>query len=209
MEELGNQIDALSNKLTDLRLEFWTKYTLFTWQWWMLIIFTLGVVLLCAMLIRKNNLLSAIAFLGLVFILNKNLDELATAMDWYDYRMQEEPIIPTMLTANLFVIPGAMAILYVRYKSWKSFMIAIAAFSGFLAYIALPLMEMAKIYSDKAWNSHWSFVSLILMAVASKWIVDTAVRFHRTTPDRKDEPSEIDLTGVGQRLLGRKRSKVT
>lgn len=51
-----------------------------------------------------------------LYIINKNLDDAATAMDWYDYRIQLEPIIPTMLPANLFIVPIGLSILYHQYE---------------------------------------------------------------------------------------------
>jgi hypothetical protein len=211
MEELGKQIDQLSNKLTALRLEIWIKYTLFTWQWWMLVLSCIGIIILFIVLIRKENLLRAFAYLGLVYIFNKNLDDLATALDWYDYRMQLEPIIPTMLPANLFIIPGLLTILYERYVKWKQYLIAIGAFGGFVSYLVLPLMKAVKIYMEKTWNGHLSFLSLILMAVASKFIVDAAVRLQSY---KRNEPQEqpdngINLIYVNKSLLFRKKSKST
>ncbi|WP_078544807.1 CBO0543 family protein [Litchfieldia alkalitelluris] len=172
MEELGKKIDKLSNQLTDLRMEIWTEHTLFTWQWWMLLIASIIMVVLFFVMIKKERRLPSVAFIGLIYILNKNLDSVATAMDWYDYRIQLEPIIPTMLPANLFIIPIALTVIYDRYRKWKSFLIALVAASAFIAYIALPLMKLVKIYLEKAWNSHWSFLSLVVISVISKVIID-------------------------------------
>jgi hypothetical protein len=172
MEELGKKIDKLSNQLTDLRMEIWTKYTLFTWQWWMLLIACIIMLVLFFVFIKKEKRLPSIAYLGIIYLLNKNLDDVATAMDWYDYRMQLEPIIPTMLPANLFIIPIGLTIIYDRYKKWKSYLIALGLASFFVAYIALPLMKMVNIYLEKAWSAHWSFITLVIMAIISKAVID-------------------------------------
>ncbi|NWQ39447.1 hypothetical protein MLOOGBEN_01895 [Bacillus sp. EB106-08-02-XG196] len=55
MEELGKQIDKLSNQLTDLRMEIWTKHTLFTWQWWMLLIACIIMLVLFIVCIKKEK----------------------------------------------------------------------------------------------------------------------------------------------------------
>jgi hypothetical protein len=172
MEELGKRIDKLSNQLLDLRMEIWLKYTLFTWQWWMLLIVSLGMLVLFFIIIKKEKFLSAVAFFGLIYILNKNLDDVATALDWYDYRIQLEPIIPTMLPANLFLIPMGLSCVYSRYGKWKSFLIALCIFSAAVSYAALPLMKIVKIYLEKSWNAHWSFLSLVIMAILAKAITD-------------------------------------
>jgi hypothetical protein len=172
MEELGKKIDTMSNELTQLRLEIWRKYTLFTWQWWVFAALCVIFLVLFVILIDRKKYLQAIAYLGVIYILNKNLDDLATAMDWYDYRMQLEPIIPTFLPANLFVIPIAYSVIYQHYEKWKSFFISTVVFSGFVAYVALPLAKLAKIYLEKTWNSHLSFISLLIMASLSKILID-------------------------------------
>jgi hypothetical protein len=172
MEEMGKKIDQLSNRLLDLRLEIWKTYTLFTWQWWMLLGTCILMVVLFFIFIKKDRLLPSVAFLGLIYIINKNLDDVATALDWYDYRMQLEPIIPTMLPANLFIIPMGLSIIYARFAKWSSFLITLVGFSAFVSYIALLIMEKVKIYLTKDWNGHYSFLSLVIMAVISKIVID-------------------------------------
>jgi hypothetical protein len=150
MKELGKEIDKLTNQLTYLRMEIWTKYTLFTWQWWMLLIACIVMLVLFLKLVKKENRLPSIAYLGIIYIINKNLDDVATAMDWYDYRMQLEPIIPTMLPANLFIIPIGLTLIYDRYKKWRVYLIACVLFSAFISYMALPLMKLINIYVEKS-----------------------------------------------------------
>ncbi|MFD2807365.1 hypothetical protein ACFSYB_21245 [Litchfieldia salsa] len=130
--------------------------------------------------IKKENALSAIAYLGLIYIFNKNLDDVATALDWYDYRIQLEPIIPTMLPANLFIIPIGFCILYSRYEQWKYFLIANSIFAALISYATLPLMKMVNIYSEKSWNAHLSFLSLIIISILSKAIVDRLKSKYKT-----------------------------
>jgi hypothetical protein len=109
-------------------------------------------------------------------------------MDWYDYRMQLEPIIPTMLPANLFAVPISMTILYQRFPGWKRFGLVLAGFAAFLSYAALPLMELAGIYLRKDWNAHFSFLSLLLMGVLAKGIVDGLRRLEKKAgaDDKRD-----------------------
>ncbi|MDW8800359.1 hypothetical protein P8V03_04240 [Clostridium sp. A1-XYC3] len=174
MEKLGKEIDKVSNYLLQLRLEIWRKYTLFTWQWWTFVAICIIFLVLFFVMIDKKDYLKAIAYFGIVYILNKNLDDTATALDWYDYRMQLEPIIPTFLPANLFVIPVSLSIVYERCKSWGNFTIITALFAGFVSYGALPLAKVAGIYKTKLWNSHLSFISLFLIATIAKLLIDKA-----------------------------------
>lgn len=145
---------------------------MFTWQWWLLVALCLLGTLAFVVLIDRRFLVMTVAYLGLIYLLNKNLDDWATAMDWYDYRMQLEPIIPTMLPANLFMVPIFMSLLYSRLRRWTSYLIGLCLFAAAVSYAALPLMKLAGIYLEKAWNPHLSLLTLILMGVLSKWIVD-------------------------------------
>ncbi|AEI43989.1 hypothetical protein [Paenibacillus mucilaginosus] len=168
----AKKIDKLSNQLTELRWDMWFQHTLFTWQWWMLVfacVISLGALLL---LIDKKQSLRMAAYLGIIYILNKNLDDVATALDWYDYRMQLEPIIPTMLPVNLFFIPMGLTLVYQFFSSWKKFLIALGVFSAGVSYVSLPLMKLAGIYMEKHWNAHLSMLSLVVMAVLAKLLID-------------------------------------
>lgn len=42
-----------------------------------------------------------------------------------------------------------------------------------IAYISLSLMKAAGNYLEKAWNSHWSFLSLVVMACITELIIDS------------------------------------
>lgn len=172
MEELGKKIDEVSNHLTQLRIEIWTKYTLFTWVWWTLLIGCIIFAILFFILIDKKKYMQSVAYFGIVYILNRNLDDIATVADWYDYRMQLEPTIPTNIPANLFIIPVSLTIIYQRYDKWKGFIIASALYSATISYVILPLMEVLKIYKLKVWNSTLSFISLIAIGALSKLLVD-------------------------------------
>lgn len=189
MEELGTEIDRVSNYLTDLRWELWFKYTLFTWQWWSLVLMSIISAVLYFRFIRKDKILSSFVYFGIIFILNKYLDGLATVRDWYDYRVQIEPAIPTMIAANLFVIPMGLSFIYQRYEKWKPFLIALVICSAFVSYVALPLMEMAHIYLPKAWKYSYSFIALILMGVLAKAAVDRAAWVQSQSLERNTESS--------------------
>jgi predicted branched-subunit amino acid permease len=182
MDELGEKIDQLSNQLTELRMELWTEYTLFTWQWWMLVFICILFLVLLFLFVKKEQALSTAAYLGIVYIINKNIDDVATAQDWYDYRIQLEPIIPTMLPANLFIIPLGFSILYTRFERWKSFLISTVIFAGFISFVALPLMKMAEIYLEKSWNSFLSFIILLATTILCKIIIDSLrLNYKRTS----------------------------
>ncbi|HZG56217.1 hypothetical protein [Paenibacillus sp.] len=172
MEKMGKEIDKLSNELTALRWEFWEKHTLFTWQWWCFLAVCVLFAALAVVLLRRRGLVSAVAYYGAIYVLNKNLDDWATAMDWYDYRMQLEPIIPTMLPANLFAVPIALTILYQRLPRWRGYLAGLAAFSAIVSYAVLPLAEWAGIYLTKEWNAHFSMLSLLAMGAIAKGAVD-------------------------------------
>lgn len=174
MEELGKKIDEVSNYLVQLRLEIWRKYTFLTWQWWVFVAICITCVILFFIFVDKKKYLQVIAYMGVLYILNRNLDDIATALDWYDYRMQLEPIIPTFLPANLFVVPIVYSLIYQRYEKWGAYIIGTVAFSAFIAYITLPSAKLFKIYVEKLWNVHISFVSLLIMAILSKLLIDKA-----------------------------------
>jgi hypothetical protein len=118
--------------------------------------------------------LQTFAYFGVVYILNRSFDDYATVFDLYDYRMQLDPLIPTFLPANLFVIPMGLSIIYQRYERWSSFIVSIAIFSAFIAYAALPLARITHIYLIKSWSAHLSFICLITIAVIAKLVIDKA-----------------------------------
>jgi hypothetical protein len=176
MEELGKEIDKLSNKLTALRWELWTEHVVFTWKWWMLVFLCILFSVIFVLFIRKDNLLQNICYFGIVYVINRNFDDIATVYDWYDYRIQLEPLIPTMLPANLFIIPISLTLIYQKFITWKEFLIALLLYAGFISFIALPMMRDFGFYLIKNWNGFYSLLSLLVIASLTKMLVDLLVK---------------------------------
>lgn len=176
MEKLGKKIDEVSNELLKLRWELWTEHVVYTWKWWLLVLACILFSVLIVIFIKKEMILQSFAYYGLIYILNRNLDDVATALDWYDYRIQLEPIIPTMLPANLFAIPITLTLIYQKCPRWKDFLLILALISGGISFLALPMMKDFGFYLTKHWNAFYSFLSLVVMATLSKFIIDKFVK---------------------------------
>lgn len=172
MEELGKKIDEVSNHLTKLRWEIWTEHVVFTWKWWLLVFICILFLVLFVVFIKKEMIFQSFSYYGLIYILNRNLDDIATAKDWYDYRIQLEPIISTMLPANLFAVPITLTLIYQKCPRWKDFLLILALISGGIAFLALPMMKDFGFYLTKDWNAFYSFLSLVAMASLSKLTID-------------------------------------
>jgi hypothetical protein len=171
VEKLGKKIDKLSNQLTDLRLDIYMEYV-FTWKWWILVMICIIFPIIFFILVRKDRYLQAIAYFGTVYIINKNMDDIATALDWYDYRIQLEPIIGAMLPANLFAIPISLTLIYQYFSKWKFFILAVAIYAASVAFIALPIFKEIGMYLPKDWTLYYSFLSLVVISSLSKFIID-------------------------------------
>ncbi|GAA3333911.1 hypothetical protein GCM10020331_099820 [Ectobacillus funiculus] len=138
--------------------------------------------------------MQTIAYFGIIFILNKYIDEIATALDWYDYRIQVQPgIIPSMLVANLFHYSNGIKYHLSAIFKMETFLIALGLFFDFFtSYIALFFSQNSgHLFRKKAWNAHWSCISLVVMGVIAKIVIDRVVliQAHNNGDQSNSDPS--------------------
>jgi hypothetical protein len=173
MEKALKQLSELQIKLTNGSLEYWKEFVWGTWQFWSLVIITILAFFVWWKLVDKNRLVQIILFGSLMHSLSIYLDAYGTQYILWEYKYQIFPAIPTAFNLNASIIPIVFMLIYQYSSTWKRYIIFLVSVAFVSAYPMQYFLKWINYYEDsKWWNSHWSFITLIIMGVLVKFLVD-------------------------------------
>ncbi|WP_094604896.1 hypothetical protein SPSIL_018310 [Sporomusa silvacetica DSM 10669] len=162
---------------TQLRIEHWVQYNLFTWQWWFLLAILLLPWIYWWAVVDKRRLL-AIVTMGLAVSATANwMDQVGIELGWWFYSYVPTPIFPQMLPVNYTLLPIGFMLLYQYYTSWKAFIVTLLAMAAILSFGFEPLFTWMGIYQLLSWQYSYSFPIYILIGASHKYIVDWIITF--------------------------------
>lgn len=159
----------LEIRLSEVTLDYWLHYDLFTWRWWLL----LGLSILPPVMwwkildkTRKPEILLYGFFIG---VLATFLDVLGWNLNLWSYPHKLLPICTPLLPADLILLPIFYMLIYQRFFSWGSFFWANVALASILAFIMEPLFRWLEFSKFLAWTHAYSFPIYIAHSMLGKW----------------------------------------
>jgi uncharacterized membrane protein YeaQ/YmgE (transglycosylase-associated protein family) len=121
--------------------------------------------------IDRKRLFELLTVGGLTLIFSTFIDIITVQYGLTGYPISLAPISPSLFTATLVIIPAIYMLLYQFFYTWKSFLFASVITGIFLAFIGENLLRWLDIYEYIQWNSFYSLIIYIAMAVIVKWIM--------------------------------------
>ena len=153
---------------SQLSIEHWVKYEVFTWQWWIGIACVVIPLLLWWKLVDRRRILEITAFGFLVNILATFLDVTGTELLLWNYTIKILPQIPLLFPVDFILVPITYMLIYQRYKAWKQFLFASTIVALALAFVAEPLAVYIKQYQLISWHYIYSFPIYVLLSILGK-----------------------------------------
>jgi hypothetical protein len=137
-QERFEKIHELQDELRNLRYEYWRDDVLYSYQWFLLLVGMVGILLLWFRYVNRSRL-AGILICGLITLeITTSLDVLGAEMQAWDY--------PSMLLpwgARLFCVDFMISIiimfLYQWFVSWRIYMLAAAVMSLLFAFVLEPV----------------------------------------------------------------------
>ena len=155
-----------------LSIEHWLRFEVFTWQWWIGIVFIVIPILVWWKLVDKRKILVITTFGFLVNILATVLDITGSELVLWNYTIRILPQIPLLFPVDFILVPIAYMLIFQRYRAWPQFILASTIVALGLAFILEPLAVYIKQYQLISWHYIYSFPIYILISIISKLITD-------------------------------------
>ncbi|RAP78177.1 CBO0543 family protein [Paenibacillus montanisoli] len=151
--------------------EHWKTYSLFSTQFWVIILLTLIGVFIVWRLVDKSRLLGLL-FYGLIWTaVAQLLDTIGTSYVLWEYPIKVTPMY-TVFINNVFYLPLSFMLIYQYFRSWLSYLIASLIYSALVAFVIEPIHIWADLYLLINWKLIYSFPIYFVLAVLIRWFVD-------------------------------------
>ncbi|WP_456276357.1 CBO0543 family protein [Bacillus sp. AK128] len=165
------EIIRLKLKLRDLSIEHWLTETLFSFNWWLLLISSLIFFIIWIKLLDKRRIIEISAFGLLIGTITFLLDIIGVSLVAWSYPDQLIPLINSIFEIHKIHLPIIYMIIYQYYNTWKSFLIALMVSSFVFSFILEPITVWLGIYEIYHWNYLYSFPIYIVGGILIRWAI--------------------------------------
>jgi hypothetical protein len=179
-----NEIIDLRRDARDKELEYWLSESLFTFNWWFLLVTTILFFAIWVYLLDKKRILEISAFGLLIGTIAFILDTIGSNMVLWSYPDSVFPIISPILEIHKFHMPIIYMIVYQYFQPWKGYLTALIISAAVFAFIFEPITVWLGIYVIYQWKYVYSFPIYILIGIILKWIFIKVIHIEKSNQSK-------------------------
>ncbi len=167
-----DEIMQVQKMLSQMRYLQWINESLFTYQWWILLITLILPWVIWWLIVDKTRIFQILSLGLMISILAAVLDGIGTELGFWDYPNKLLPILPRLYDVDFGILPVIYMLIYQYYPKWKPFIFTMIIVAFLMAFAAEPLLIWLNIYDTHTWKHIYSFPIYILIGVAFKSLID-------------------------------------
>ncbi|WP_407271165.1 CBO0543 family protein [Radiobacillus sp. PE A8.2] len=166
----------VQDTLSQLELEQWVEYQLFSWNWWVLLAFVITPWIVWIKFFDRKRLIELLLVGCLVAIPIILLDAIGSFYKFWMYPIELVPFTIGSITFDSSIVTVTFMLLYQYFKSWKSYSIVLVTMALVFSFIGEPLAHFFKWVYYINWNYLYSFIIYIVLGMILKFAVDNFKR---------------------------------
>lgn len=163
---------------TDLgkdRFRYWREHVLFTFDWWLLILYFVVGWFVWWHLADKRRLTELLPLGLYVLLISLALDTVGAELGLWDY-----PVMILPWGARLAIVDAALPIFYMlvyQYsKSLKTYTVLLTLMSLVFSFVLEPFMVKVGVYRPLAWKHLFSVPGYIFVGFAARWLTLVTIK---------------------------------
>ncbi|MFC4559793.1 CBO0543 family protein [Virgibacillus kekensis] len=164
----------LKDQHTETDIQVWLDYELFSWNWWILVVFLIVPWIIWLIVYDRKILLELLLFGTLVIIATTYLDSVGIDLGFWMYPVELIPITPRAMAFDFSMVAVAFMLVYQYFRTWKAFSLGILGMAILFAFIGEPLAHALKLVYYINWNYFYSFLYYIVLGFIAKFITEKA-----------------------------------
>jgi hypothetical protein len=173
-----NEIINIRETYQDTYWEYWLNHDLFSFAWWLLLVLNILFIYMACKLLDRTRLFELLTVGGLVVVFSSMLDTILIQYCLTAYPTSLTPLTPSFFTSSTYIIlPVFYMLLYQFFSTWKSFIVANVITGIFLAFVIENVFRWLNIYQYIQWNSFFSLIMYIGIAIILKWVMNTLLKY--------------------------------
>lgn len=168
---LLDDIVGLQRLLRDKEIEHWLNETLFSFNWWLLLITTIAIFILWIIILDKNRIIEIAGFGLLVGTVAFILDTTGASLVLWTYPDKLIPMMLPIVEIHKVHLPIIYMIIYQYFQTWKSYMITLIITSTVFTFVLEPLTVWLGIYKTHHWKHIYSLPIYIFIGWILRWVL--------------------------------------
>lgn len=170
------EITKIRESFQEAYFKYWINDNLFSYGWWLLLLLNIMFIYTVWKLLDRTRLFELLTVGGLTLLLSTVIDIITVQYGFTGYPISLVPISPSLFTATLIILPVIFMLLYQYFAAWKSYIMASVVTGAFTAFVVENLLRWLNMYQYIQWNSFYSLIIYIGMAIVIKWIMGTLTK---------------------------------
>jgi hypothetical protein len=159
-------------------LGLWKNEIIFTWRWWLNVIFTI-IPWIVWIFLRKKGSTDRLLYCALfVIIISCWIDFLGTTFAWWYYPINVIPTMPAYIPYDISILPTEF-LLFIQFKPRTSPWIKGIILSAFNTFAGEKFLKILHFYQPLNWSWMYSFPLYFIIFLVAYWIVKRSWRFEK------------------------------
>jgi hypothetical protein len=185
---LIEEIIKQKTQLSDLYLQHYTRYEIFSWVWWLLVALMIIPFIAWWKQADKKRLPEICLFGMFIALCATLLDVIGSELALWEYEVRIFPEIPLIIPVNFIILPVTGMILYQNFSNWGRFVLAAAIASTAQSFVAEPLAVWIGQYRLIHWEYVYSLPIYLLIYISAKFLVERVKKIQASPGNKKERP---------------------
>lgn len=169
--------------------QYWLHHTLFTWQWWFLLIIAVVPWFVWTRLADKTRLLELMAYGLVISIICVLLDAMGTNLLLWGYPVHLFWfLLPSLVPVDSTVLPVEHMFIYQNCRSWKRFIIILIIAALINAFVVEPFFSWTKMYRLYSWRYYYSVPLYVMKAIVARWVIELLLKSQQNASAHLRDP---------------------
>lgn len=172
------KVEEIRRQGCEMGFQYWLHSSVFTWQWWLLVILVFVPWIIWWILADKKRLLEISLYGTLIAIICIFLDVAGQNLMLWGYPKQilyfvVEPILPI----DLCILPVEHLLIYQYFRRWTWFLVILIVAALVNSFIAEPIFVWAGIYKMYSWEYVYSTPIYIAKGIVARLVVQWVMQY--------------------------------
>lgn len=166
------ELNELHHNFVKQDINHWLNHELFSWNWWLLVAFTVIPWIIWIMIVDRRRLLEILLFGTLIIISTSYLDTVGFDLIFWVYPFRLIPIGTLAIPFDISMVTVTYMLMYQFFNSWKSYSKALIFMAIIFAFIGEPVSIVLNLVYYIQWKYYYSFLYYIVIGILVKVIVN-------------------------------------
>ena len=167
-----NELIETRFKYNHLRKQLFFEEVIFSYQWWILILITVGVWVLWAIVVDRSRFNTILLVGFITTILATVFDDIGISLGLWFYPYQITYFTSRLTPVDMSIVPVFYMLLYQYFSKWKPYLITLFLLCLFAVFVAEPFFVLLNMYIKLNWEYWYSGPIYILIGIIVKVVVD-------------------------------------